>query len=64
MANSKKTSTYKIIIEKVDNGYTIRLDNMNCISKIFVTLEEVTKYVQETFGVKEHAIEYTGTYND
>ncbi len=44
--------TYKIIIEKVDNGYTIRLDNMNCISKIFVTLEEVTKYVQETFDDK------------
>ncbi len=50
MANSKKTNTYRIIIEEVNNGYTVRLDNMNALYKVFITLEEVIEYVREVFN--------------
>lgn len=41
---------YEIEIIKVDNGFAVRLENDNCISKVFVSVEEVAEFVKQYFS--------------
>ncbi|MCK5608842.1 hypothetical protein KAR91_43620 [Candidatus Pacearchaeota archaeon] len=43
-------NNYRAEITKVDNGFTVRIDNDNHISKVFSTIEEVFNYLRQFFA--------------
>jgi len=44
---------YRLIIERVDNGFTIRVDNDNHISKVYRTLGEIIDFIKEFWNLSK-----------
>jgi len=49
---------YRVEITKVDNGFTIKIDNMNTIIKVFYTIKEVSEFIEGYFPefIKEYSL--------
>lgn len=43
-------SKYRVEINKVENGYTVRIDNDNAASRVFTSFEALVHYITEFFG--------------